>query len=117
MSEHDRSRPSIKTFDGQADRNGQNLGAESPLDVGIPSRTQADLKSEPNGEAEAARIASGQPRQDASDQTAAETPSENLRRISDPSTASAAGEGSGLKSREGQEAINRATAALGEEGQ
>ena len=112
MASTDRDRPSLKDFDAYTDRNGQDLGADSPLDVGLPSRTQADLKSEPDGTAETARIASGTPGEDASDQTAAETPPENLRRISDPSPAkSSPAKPSGAA----EEAIERATAAVGED--
>ncbi len=109
MTDNDRSRPSLKAFDAYADRNGQDLGTDSPLDVGLPSRTQADLKSNPDGQAEAARIASGTPLQDASEQTEAETPAENLRRISDPSTSAPQPDATA------QEAIERATAAVGQE--
>ncbi|WP_232627869.1 hypothetical protein [Methylobacterium sp. Leaf118] len=109
MTETERTRPSLKEFDATADRNGQDLGGGSPLDVGRPARTQAELRSNPDGEAEAARIASGLPGQDATDQTAAETPAENLRRISDPST------GSPEPDEAAKEAIERATAAVGSE--
>jgi len=122
MASTDRDRPSLKDFDAYTDRNGQDLGADSPLDVGIPSRTQADLKSEPDGTAETARIASGTPGEDASDQTAAETPPENLRRISDPSPAepspaepSPAKPSLAKPSGAAEEAIERATAAVGED--
>lgn len=107
MTETDRDRPSLKEFDAYTDRNGQDLGGESPLDVGIPSRTQSDLMSEPDGTAETARIASGTPGEDASDATAAETPPENLRRISDPSPSKPSGAA--------EEAIERATAAVGQD--
>ncbi|MEE7455721.1 hypothetical protein MPAR168_21000 [Methylorubrum populi] len=109
MTDNDRSRPSLKTFDAYADRNGQDLGSDSPLDVGLPSRTQADLKSNPDGLSEAARLASGTPRQDAVEQTEAETPEENLRRISDPSTTPVKPDA------KAEEAIERATAAVGQE--
>ena len=95
-------RQSLKDFDAYADRNGQDLGQDSPLDVGLPQRTQADLKSDPSGEAEAARIASGTPRQDATDATEAETPPENLRRLRGENPAAS-------------EAIDRATAAVGQD--
>ncbi|MFY9291455.1 MAG: hypothetical protein WAP03_12270 [Methylorubrum rhodinum] len=108
MTDTDRTRPSLKDFDATADRNGQDFGTASPLDVGIPSRTQAELKGNPDGTAEAARIASGTPGQDATDQTEAETPPENLRRISDPTN--------GPKpDAKAEEAIERATAAVGSE--
>jgi hypothetical protein len=98
-------RPSLKSFDANADRNGQDLGQDSPLDVGLPQRTQADLRSDPGGQAEAARIASGTPRQDATDATEAETPPENLRRL----------KGEGGTSPDAAEAIDRATAAVGQD--
>lgn len=113
MTDNDRSRPSLKTFDAYADRNGQDLGSDSPLDVGLPSRTQADLKSNPDGLSEAARLASGTPRQDAVEQTEAETPEENLRRISDPSTTPLKPDAK--LDAKAQEAVERATAAVGQE--
>ena len=103
MTQDDRQRPSLKDFDAYADRNGQDMGQESPLDVGIPARTQSDLRSDPEGQAETARLASGTPRQDATDATEAETPPENLRRLR--------GEGQGAAA----EAIERATAAVGQD--
>ncbi len=108
MTDTDRTRPSLKAFDAYADRNGQDFATASPLDVGIPSRTQAELKGNPDGTAEAARLASGTPGEDATDQTEAETPPENLRRISDPST-------SPKPDAKAAEAIERATAAVGSE--
>ena len=112
MMETSPNRPSLKEFDADADRNGQDFGTDSPLDLGVPSRTQADLKGNPDGTAETARIASGTDRsgasQDAVDQTEAETPEENLRRISDPSSRT-------RPDAAAQEAIERATAAVGQE--
>ncbi|GJD34717.1 hypothetical protein [Methylobacterium aerolatum] len=101
----DKQRPSLKEFDAYADRNGQDLGQDSPLDVGLPQRTQSDLRRDPGGEAETARIASGQPQQDATDATEAETPPENLRRLKGETTPSPAA----------TEAIDRATAAVGQD--
>lgn len=112
MTQTSPDRPSLKEFDAYADRNGQDFGTGSPLDVGVPSRTQADLKGNPDGTAEAARIASGSDRpsaaHDAVDQTEAETPEENLRRISDPTSRP-------QPDATAQEAIERATAAVGQE--
>ena len=107
MTDTDRDRGSLKDFDAYTDRNGQNLGGETPLDVGVPSRTQGRLKGDPAGEAETARIASGTPGQDATDATEAETPEESLRRIGDAGSAS--------QRQETSEAIERATAAVGSE--
>lgn len=101
-------RPSLKDFDAYADRNGQDLGQQEARDVGLPSRTQRDLKSDPMGEAQSARIASGATGDDATDATAAETPAENLRRISDPSPKVTAPPDAAAA-----EAIDRATAAIG----
>ncbi len=106
MSQDDRQRPSLKDFDAYADRNGQDLGQTSPLDVGVAARTQGDLKSDPAGEAETARLAAGTPRSDATDATEAETPPENLRRIR--------GETAGQDAAT-EEAVARATAALGQD--
>lgn len=100
----DNERPSLKSFDAYADRNGQDLGQDSPLDVGLPQNTQADLRRDPSGQAEAARIASGLPRQDATDATEAETPPENLRHLRGEDDASSTAE-----------AIDRATAAVGQD--
>ncbi|GEP03226.1 hypothetical protein [Methylobacterium oxalidis] len=105
MTEQKRDRESLKDFDAYADRNGQDLGGDSPLDVGVSARTQRDLRSDPSGQAESARLASGLPRQDATDATEAETPPENLRRIR-------GGEGPDAKA---DEAIERATAAVGQD--
>ncbi|GBU18680.1 MULTISPECIES: hypothetical protein [Methylobacterium] len=109
MTSQDTQRPSLRDFDATADRNGQDLGQDSPLDIGVPSRTQADLLSRPDGEAETARIASGKPGQDATDATEAETPPENLARLRGETGASEIG-----KDASG-EAIERATAALGQD--
>lgn len=103
MTQDSRQRPSLKEFDAYADRNGQDMGQDSARDVGIPSRLQAELKSDPEGQAETARLASGTPRQDATDATEAETPPDNLRRLR--------GEGADTAS----ESIERATAAFGQD--
>lgn len=104
MTEASSERPTLKEFDAYADRNGQDLGQASPRDVGVPERTQADLKRDPQGQAETARIASGTPGQDATDATEAETPDANLDRLRGAGQAGAA-----------QEAIERATAAVGQD--
>lgn len=109
MSGPQDERPSLKAFNASADRNGQDLGNDSPLDVGIAAQTQRDLRGEPNGEAETARIASGLPGEDATDQTAAETPPENLRRIGDAGFGAA----NANQSDDTGEAIERATAVVG----
>jgi hypothetical protein len=98
-------RPSLKDFDAYTDRNGQDLGQDSPRDLGLAARTQADLKRDPAGDAQAARIASGTPGSDATDATEAETPRENLDRL-----AGKTGPGPDLR-----EAIDRATAAVGQD--
>lgn len=100
----DKERPSLKSFDAYTDRNGQDLGQDSPLDIGLPQNTQTDLRRDPAGDAEAARIASGLPRQDATDTKEAETPPENLRRLRGESTDASTAE-----------AIDRATAAVGQD--
>ena len=87
------ARPNLRDFDPYTDRNGQDLGQDEARDVGLPDRLQHTLQSDPGGDAEAARIASGFPRQDAIsggsiasvEAVEAATPPENLRRISDPS--------------------------------
>lgn len=102
MTEQTRNRPSLRDFDAATDRNGQDLGQESPLDVGIAARTQADLERDPAGEAQTARIASGLTSEDATDATEAETPPENLRALRGGGPDAAA-----------SEAIERATASVG----
>ena len=105
MTDETRDRPSLKDFDAITDRNGQDLGQDSPLDVGIPSHTQADLKGDPAGDAQTARIASGMTGEDATDATEAETPPENLRKL----------RGEGEPGTAIKEAIDRATAAVGQD--
>jgi hypothetical protein len=110
----DEARPSLHDFDPYTDRNGQDLGQDSPLDVGVAQRTQHDLKSDPTDEARIARTASDFNRldaigaTDAVEATEAETPPENLRRISDPSSKPAAAD------KAAAEAIDRATAVVGQ---
>jgi hypothetical protein len=111
MTDAQGERPSLKDFDAYADRNGQDLGQDSARDIGLPARTQGDLKSDPSGQAETARIASGTPGSDATDATEAETPAENLRRIGDAAQASGGPEGAAA------EAIDRATAPVGSDGE
>ncbi len=116
MDKTDRARPSLRDFDPYTDRNGQDLGQDSPLDVGVPQRTQADMAHDPMGQARDARVASDFNRLDAigatdgSQATEDETPPENLRRISDPSTRGPAAQTPATK-----EAIDRATAAIGKD--
>lgn len=86
-------RPSLRDFNAYADRNGQDFGQESPTDLARPAGLQSLLAEDPSGPAETARLASSQPRLDSieggsletSVATAAETPAETIRHISDPS--------------------------------
>jgi hypothetical protein len=98
-------RPSLRGFDASADRNGQDLGQDSPRDVGLAAETQADLKRDSAGEVETARIASGTPGSDATEATEAETPRRNRDALTGEPHA-----GSDLT-----EAIDRATAAVGQD--
>ncbi len=85
-------RHSLREFNAYADRNGQDFGQESPLDVARPADLQRVLQEDPGGQAQAARIASDFDRLDAIsggsiesvEAVEAATPPENLRRISDP---------------------------------
>lgn len=121
MDKTDRARPSLRDFDPYADRNGQDLGQDSPLDVGVPQRTQADMAHDPMGQARDARVASDFNRLDAigatdgSQATEDETPPENLRRISDPSTGGSAAQTPVAQNSATKEAIDRATAAIGKD--
>lgn len=106
MADATKKNDSLKTFNAYRDENGQNM-SDAPNDRADPRSLQAELKSDPGGEAEAARIASGQPIEDATEQTEAETPAENIAHIGDAS----------LPSREeAAAAIERATAGLGKKG-
>ena len=106
-------RPSLRDFDPYTDRNSQDFGQDLPFDVARADDLQRELASDPSWQAEVARIASDQPRLDAikggsaatSDATAAETPPENLRRISDPT----------LPRPDAADALDRATATVGED--
>ncbi|MDB5511688.1 MAG: hypothetical protein JWR08_1171 [Enterovirga sp.] len=110
----DRSKnDSLKSFDAYRDENGQNMGQDAPTDLARPADLQRHLNSDPSWESETARVASGFARADSveggsvesSDQTAAETPPDNLARISDASIRP--GEAGS------REAVERATASLG----
>jgi hypothetical protein len=121
MAEQDKPE-NLKTFDPYRDENGQFMGQDAPTDLARPDDLQRRLNSDPSWQAETARTASGFARLDSvgggsiesSDQTAAETPPENIARISD-----AAGDVGGPKvageSPEAKEAVERATASLGKE--
>ena len=110
----------LKSFDAYRDENGQMMGQDAPTDLARPGELRRHMTSDPSWEAETVRVASGQARIDAieggsietSDQTAAETPPENIRRISD-----ASGDVGGPKvageSLEAKEAVERATSGLG----
>jgi hypothetical protein len=92
MTNQNPDRPSLRDFDAYADRNGQNMGQDSPLDVARPAKLQNLLNEDPGWQAETARIASGLSRIDSieggsietSEATAAETPAETIRHISEP---------------------------------
>ena len=109
MTDEPRERPSLKDFDAYADRNGQDLGQDDARDVGRPAHLQGELKGNPMGETETARIASGTPGSDATDETEAETPRANLDRIGDAAQSQAAPSGAAA------EAIERATAPNGKD--
>ncbi|MCF4128496.1 hypothetical protein [Methylobacterium sp. SyP6R] len=121
MDKTNQARPSLRDFDPYTDRNGQDLGQDSPLDVGVPPRTQEDMTHDPMGQAQDARTASDFNRLDAigatdgSQATEDETPPENLRRISDPSTGGPAAQTPATRNSATKEAIDRATAAVGQD--
>lgn len=74
----------LKSFDAHVDENGQNMGQSAPNDIANAANLQRSLDSDPGGEAETARIASGRKGEGADAQTDAETPRANVDRISDP---------------------------------
>jgi len=114
MADDKQARPSLRDFNPYADRNGQDFGQDDPREVARPDELQRELARNPNGPAETARLASGRPElgatgsMGATDATEAETPPENLRRISDPSLPS-------LGTNATQDAIDRATSTAGQE--
>jgi hypothetical protein len=91
MADEKEGRDSLRSFNPYADRNGQDFGQDSPLDVARPKDLQRALNEDPGWQAETARIASDEPRLDSItggsvetvEATEAETPAENLRHISD----------------------------------
>ena len=110
----------LKSFDAYRDENGQIMGQDDPTEVARPAEMRRHRTSDASGPAETVRLASGQSRIDSieggsietSDQTAAETPPENIARISD-----ASGDAGGPKvageSPAAKEAVERATSGLG----
>lgn len=84
-----RPRPNLRDFDPYTDRNGQDFGQDSPLDLARPDDLRRRMDREPDWQAEVVRIASDRARLDAvaggsTDTVAAteaETPPENLRRL------------------------------------
>lgn len=95
--------PNLKDFSAYRDENGQGL-SDNPADRPRYDDVQAQLTQEPTSESEAALLASGFPRQNATEATEATTPAENIAHIGDatlPPRSEAAG------------AIERATAGLG----
>jgi hypothetical protein len=91
MTDENRSRRSLRDFDPYTDRNGQDNGEDSALDLARPAATDRQLARNPNGEAETARLASGRPNLGATDAdggteaTEAEVPREMIERMSNPS--------------------------------
>lgn len=99
------SRPeNLKSFDADVDENGQNM-SDAPNDRARPKDLQRALASDPGGEAETARIASGHPGDGADEATAAEIPAEVNRHLGDASSTPSKDAAS--------DAIDRATSGLG----
>jgi hypothetical protein len=98
MTDENRSRRSLRDFDPYTDRNGQDNGEDSALDVAHAAATDRQLACNPNGEAETARLASGRPNLGATDAdgteaTEAEVPRETIERMSNPSLSPRKGKG------------------------
>lgn len=108
MTNQNSGKPSLRDFDPYTDRNGQDNGEDSPLDLAIPAETQRELASNPGGEAETARIASGRSNEDATAAVEAEVPKANIDRISDASLPPTGPQSA-------RDAIGRATAVLGKD--
>lgn len=101
----------LKSFDPYRDENGQNMGQDAPNEIANPGNLQKHLASDPGGEAETARLASGRPNQGADAATEAELPPGTVERLSNPSSG-----GAPAKDGAAGEAIERATASLGKAG-
>ena len=97
----------LRGFDAYADRNGQN-DADTPNEVARPAELQRVLASDPGGEAETARVASGQHDRDGTAATEAEVPPGTIEKLGDASLGSPAPAGSSAG-----EAVERATSSLG----
>ncbi|WP_375460946.1 hypothetical protein [uncultured Enterovirga sp.] len=95
----------LKTFSAYRDENGQGL-SDNPADQARPDDVQAQLSAEPQGESEAARLASGFTGDDGTEATEIETPAENIAHISDATLPTRS---------ETAAALDRATAGLGKE--
>jgi hypothetical protein len=116
MADDKQARPSLRAFNPYADRNGQDFGQDDPLDVARPDDLQREMNRDPQGEAETARLASDRSRIDSIsggsvgtvEATEAETPPENLKRISDPTLPPAGPSAT-------QDAIDRATSTAGQD--
>ena len=98
-------RDNLKSFDAYRDENGQMMGQDSPTDIANAAGLKRRMDGEASGEAETARLASGRKGENADEETAAETPAETIRQISEPA----------LKTGAAQEALDRATAPLGKD--
>ena len=98
--------PNLKSFDAYADENGQNMGQDAATDVANAARLRQKLASDPSGEAETARLASGQKGEGHEAETAAEAP-DATRKLGDATLP---------KPGAAQEGIDRATSALGRSG-
>lgn len=95
----------LKSFDAYADENGQNMGQSEPNDVARPGELQRRMASDPGGEAETARLASGRTADGADEATEAEIPRETLECLGNASSSAPSGSA--------DEAVDRATASLG----
>ena len=93
----------LKSFSAYRDENGQGM-TDAPNDRADPKGLRREMASDPGGEAETVRLASGQPVEDATEATEAEVPAENIAHISDATLPPRA---------EVAAALDRATASLG----
>ena len=117
MADDKQDRRSLRDLNRHADRKGHDFGQADALDVTRPEDRQREWTRNPQGQAEPARLASDHTRLDAVsggsigtvEATEAETPPENLRRISDPSLPS------GPTATQG--AIERAPSTAGQNGE
>lgn len=104
----------LRDFSAYVDENGQH-DSDAPNDLSRPAHLQQILASDPGGEAETARLASGRRNEDGTAATEAEVPPGTIERLGDPSLGVPAMPEGGVSPGDTEEAVDRATSGLGRE--